>query len=123
MFLAGLDFVLAGLEVFVGDFGEVVDVIEVGVGDFGGFLADVSGEGEVDEEEGEFGAGFHGLLGDFGGEDDFWGACGADDDVELVDEFGEVFVEDGGGGYFLSEFAGALEGAVGDGEVVGAAGF
>lgn len=65
MIAAGIGFGLTGFEIFAGHFGEIVDVVQKSVRDVCGCLADVSGEGEIDEEEGEFGSEFHGFFSDF----------------------------------------------------------
>lgn len=67
---AFIDFVFSFGEVLVGDVGEVVDVVEVGVVEVGGGGGDVSGDGEVDEEEGFGGALVDGGLDELVGEDD-----------------------------------------------------
>ena len=90
-----VDFGAPKLEVFVGDFGKVVEVVEIDVFDLFDVWFNVPREGEIDEEAGALGPLFHGwrkvgLIQDRSG-----GGGRADDDIEMRQLLGKVFKFDG----------------------------
>ena len=101
-------------EVFVGDGGEVVEVVEVETVEwvYGG--VDIAGHGEVEEEEGFAGAFAEGLLDGLIGEDVTRCSGGADDDIKAVELSGEVFEIDRSTAELTGEFLSVFEGSAAD---------
>ncbi len=108
----------AVLEVFVGDGGKVVEVVEVNVGEAGGVGGDVAGDGEVNDEEGAASAGVAGGGKLVAGEEGGFGSEGAEDDVHGGEEGGDAGELDGGAFVRAGEFLSVGEGAAGDGDVL-----
>lgn len=121
--VAGGDLFFALAEAVGGDGLEGVDVVEVDAVHLGAGGVDVAGDGDVDHEEGQAAA-LAKCAGDVGGVDDGVGcAGGSDDDIDIANFLLPGFEIDGATADFFGEGGGFIEGAIGDDDAGGSAGF